>query len=417
MTRLPKHFPTRSLLESARQQLPIASEGWTEYPAARSAKVQTEAITSTQLVGTDLHITVGERSYTIGGLMLNPGRPIRQAADTNLLANTSPKTGMVVAASLALGTEVLTQEGYIPIEYLSPTDRVVTMRGFEKTLTRVYGIVRQVVSGHDPVGPIRILANALADNVPRRDLLVSPECCIFVEGTVLPIRMLLNEATIRHDPCVIKAYICPVIQEAALVVAEGVELGLFVPESISNPLLSEHHNNSVVSVAVPPSFSAQTDDEMLKRTWTRLANRARLLGHIVRQPLVTNQANLHLMFDKGNQALPARPPVDGRHEFLVPKGKRRITIASRSVIPSELYPYLKSDRRIGVAISRIVLWGRKKIDLYPDDFGEDAGWWERESIDGIACRWTNGHAMLTLPPIQCQVIEFFILATTNYFEP
>jgi hypothetical protein len=47
--------------------------------------------------------------------------------------------------------------------------------------------------------PVRIVRGAMAENVPHRDLLVSPDHALFIDGVLIVARQLINSRTIRRN--------------------------------------------------------------------------------------------------------------------------------------------------------------------------------------------------------------------------
>jgi hypothetical protein len=99
------------------------------------------------------------------------------------------------------GTRIRTERGETPVEHLRAGDRVVTVSGRGAPLQPILWIGRRHVAlaGHpnaEAIAPIRIRAGALADNTPSRDLLVSPDHCLFLDGALVPARLLVNGTSI-----------------------------------------------------------------------------------------------------------------------------------------------------------------------------------------------------------------------------
>jgi hypothetical protein len=99
------------------------------------------------------------------------------------------------------GTLIATPAGEVPVEALRIGDRVETQHG---GICEVKWIGRQIYHPAEHADgeaglPIRILADALDDGVPARDLLVSPNHGIGVDGGLVPAVRLVNGVTIRRE--------------------------------------------------------------------------------------------------------------------------------------------------------------------------------------------------------------------------
>jgi hypothetical protein len=111
---------------------------------------------------------------------------------------------VISAICYARGTLIGTPDGEMPVERLRPGRQVTTLVDGEPVARTVKWLGHRridLTSHHRPetVAPIRIQRGAFADAMPQRDLLVSPDHAIFVDGRLICARQLVNGTTIRQE--------------------------------------------------------------------------------------------------------------------------------------------------------------------------------------------------------------------------
>jgi hypothetical protein len=131
------------------------------------------------------------------------------------------------------GTRIRTPRGDVAVEDLRIGDLITTAAGEALPLKwigrRAYS--EWLAVGNAKVQPILFKAGALADGVPVRDLYVSPEHAMFLDGMLVPARRLENGASIvKMSGMEAVAYFHLEFDRQAVILAEGAPAESFVDD-------------------------------------------------------------------------------------------------------------------------------------------------------------------------------------------
>lgn len=99
------------------------------------------------------------------------------------------------------GTRILTTRGEIEVEKLEPGDLVQTLDGPARGIKRIVSWDAKRKDGEDwidDVAPIVIRRSALAQNIPHRDLYVSPRHSLYIDGMLFVANSLVNGRSIAR---------------------------------------------------------------------------------------------------------------------------------------------------------------------------------------------------------------------------
>ncbi len=149
-------------------------------------------------------------------------------------SNTSGNGSVGISLTLACfasGTAIRTPSGDVPIETLAPGDLVTQTDGTTapvvwlgiQTVSTVFGDRLRVL-------PIRITAGALGENIPQRDMLISPDHALFIDNILVQAGALVNGETIFRETNVpeIFTYYHVELPTHALMLAENTPVESFI---------------------------------------------------------------------------------------------------------------------------------------------------------------------------------------------
>ena len=152
------------------------------------------------------------------------------------------------------GTRIATPDAEVAVEALKIGDLVRTADGADAP---VRWIGRQTVSTRfaDPlrVLPIRIRAGALAENLPVRDLLLSPGHAVLLNNCLIQAGALVNGASIVRDHQVpeIFTYYHIELADHALILAEGVAAETFI-DTVDRMVFDNWAEHEALYGTLPP---------------------------------------------------------------------------------------------------------------------------------------------------------------------
>ena len=129
------------------------------------------------------------------------------------------------------GTQIKAPAGDVRVEALAIGDLVLTADG-RVAPVRWVGVQTVVTLFADPLRsfPIRITAGALGQNLPVRDLLVSPDHALMLDGVLVQAGALVNGTTIVRETAMPErfTYFHVELDDHALILAEGVPAETFL---------------------------------------------------------------------------------------------------------------------------------------------------------------------------------------------
>ncbi len=366
---------------------------------------------------------------TVAGTSFTDGTYSSSGAGPLTVADTGTTLTIVAGPSVCFlpGTLIQTVSGEVAVENIRVGDQVV-VHGSDSA-----GEVVWVGSKHvrartdiplDMAGyPVRVLQNAIADSVPHKDLLITPEHCLFLEGKLVPVRMLVNGRNVFYDTSITSYHFYHVeTAQHSIIYADGMPTETYLDtgnrRSFQQPAGTARLPGRVKSWAedaAAPLAVEQAFVEPLFRMIEARADAASLPRATADVP-VTTDADLHLVTNTG-RILHKTREANGQVVFMIPGDVTTVHIVSRASRPSDVVgPFVDDRRHLGVLVGDITLWDAdemRKIDTHLTTRSL-TGW---NALERTPCRWTNGNAVLSLGDRKTQAIGMLgvkILAAGPY---
>jgi hypothetical protein len=180
-----------------------------------------------------------------------------------------PIFGAPAPACFCTGTRIAAPGAQRAVEDLRAGDTVLTVSGAARSVIWVGARSIDILRHPHPerVRPIRIRAHAFADNVPVRDLLVSPDHCLFLHGALIPARCLVDAASVTVETVDRVTYHHVELASHDVVFAEGLPAESYLDtgnrQCFAGPVMALH-----------PGFGSIPDDRCVAggdRAYARLA--------------------------------------------------------------------------------------------------------------------------------------------------
>ena len=327
--------------------------------------------------------------------------------DTNVSTGpATPKTITVNVTCYASGTLIRTVRGDVAVESLAVGDLAVTASGAQRPV-RWVGHRRTDCRSHprpDAVMPVRIAANALGAERPRRDLFVSPAhaICVDLLGEVLiPAGSLVNGTTITQVEVDEVTYWHVELDSHDILLAENLPAESYL-EMGNRSFFQE---SAITSLDANPDGVMTEGDDTSARTpadFCRPFHSEGPIVDVVRSQLRARNIAAGWVLETNDRLVGLHLVVDGERidpvarglvaRFAVPAGARDMWLASTTSQPCEIGD---SDdrRRLGVCVNGLTIddgfTAPGEIDLA--DPLLCTGFYD---FDGGSWRWTAGRAHL-----------------------
>lgn len=323
------------------------------------------------------------------------------------------------------GTLIATPQGHRPIETLSAGDEVFVLRGSaivsEKIIWAGSGLCTTRTTRYKDLAgyPVRIRAGALGDALPHKDLFVTPEHCLFLDGGLIPARMLVNGHSITYEET-LSTYSYHHIELArhGLIFANGalsesyLDTGNRFIFGFQTKISSDLETGKSRAWQKDAAAPLMTNQDFVEPVWRRLAARCGAPTCYALPSCPSEEIALETL--DGQTILPLRTRDDGYVFRFHPKGQAVYFKAPTRRPCDMIGPFMDDRRELGVLVRGIQIFTPENcFDIHPNSIaGAGSGW---NDVEALTQRWTKSKALIPMGEAELNepVVLFISTATAG----
>ncbi|WP_179194059.1 Hint domain-containing protein [Acetobacter indonesiensis] len=419
--------PAKVIIASGVTDVPEQFTSWSDGDQIIFSGVSGNASNVSNISFSDAnHITftVGGNTYTLNIIGIQ--------SKFKFVSSTS---GLTLETCFLTGTLIRMLDGQIAVEDVRPGDTVMVRKGdaFVPTTVKWVGknksVVRSDAAYTDEAGyPVLIMKDALADGVPFKDLRVTPEHCLFIDGQFIPARMLVNGRSIRYDTnYAVYDYYHIETEDHSVIEADGVLTETYL-DTGNRASFARIDGSDVVSGyfdatkdwAHDAAAPLATSRDVVEPVHKAIAARSAVVAQdvvVAEDATWSDDANLHLETENGS-VIRAMKQVNNTVSFMLPPGVQKVFITSRTSRPVDVFGAFVDDRReLGVQIGKIELFsGVETVSVSSHLETETLEGWAAQE-DNATARWTSGRAVVDLSGASTdgfRMLTLDVVSTVSY---
>ncbi len=303
-----------------------------------------------------------------------------------------PASNTLVLPCFATGTRIDTDAGEVPVETLRVGTLVCTADGERR---RVVWIGHREVDcrRHPQAGriyPVRVARGAFGEGLPWRDLYLSPDHAVFVDGVLIPVRYLVNGRSILQVAVAKIGYWHVELDRHDVLLAEGLPVESYLDTGNRANFANGGDHLRLYPDFAPLTWSDACADLVVSGPVVNAVKRRLFF----RCGLETGRPRGELEVLVGRRHIAPEIIGTGVWRCALPRGTRRVVLSSPTWMPAAHVADSLDQRQLGVKIFGI------EADGVPVALGSPTfsrGFYPVEVREEGRFRWTMGEAEWTVP--------------------